>query len=80
MAIEQDTYFKVVCDQCGEAFPEHDSGGFTLFESEDEARFEISCVDGETTDDGKVLCGECAYEKRTDEALSDQPGEESSRG
>jgi hypothetical protein len=83
MAIEKDTYFKVVCDVCGEAFPEHESGGgYTLFNSEDEARREVEYADGEVRPDGKVHCGECVYEKRTDKSLSetDQPGEESSRG
>ena len=66
MAIEQGTYFKAVCDECGEAFPERDEGGFTLYDSEKEAREEVESYDGEVRPDGTILCGECTYEKRTD--------------
>jgi len=71
MAIEQGTYFKVVCDECGEPFPENDSGGWTLFNSEKEARDEVEGYDGEVNPDGTILCGVCTYEKRTDDALED---------
>lgn len=69
MGIEQHPYFKVVCDECGEAFPEHESGGgYTLYETEKEAREEVFGHDGAITADGKTFCCGCVDEKRAEDA------------
>ena len=60
MGITKEEYFKVVCDECGEAFPEHEpGGGFTLYETEKEAREEVEYSDGEISADGKTYCPAC---------------------
>jgi sugar lactone lactonase YvrE len=61
--IVPDEYFKVVCDHCGEAFPEHESGGgYTLYETEKEAREEAGYYDGRVDPDGRVWCLTCIEE------------------
>jgi formylmethanofuran dehydrogenase subunit E len=65
MPITQETYWKTVCDGCEEAFPEHESGGgYTLSESEKDAREYVTDYDGEITKDGKIICPTCAEERR----------------
>lgn len=62
--ITQEPYFKIICDECGEAFPEHESGGgFTLYETEKEAREEVVYGDGEIAADGKIICCACVDER-----------------
>lgn len=64
MSISQEPYFKVLCDECGEAFPEHEDGGsYTLFETEKDAREAVIDHDGEITEDGKVICSTCIEER-----------------
>lgn len=69
--ITSDTYWKVVCDECGEAFPEHDLGGYSLYETEGEARDEVTHYDGEITDDGKVTCPACIDEREPNQGGGD---------
>ena len=71
MSIEKGTYYKIVCDECGEAFPEHDAGGFTLYDSVAEAASEAQSADGEIKPDGTILCAECAYANRPRTSMSD---------
>jgi hypothetical protein len=67
--ITQEPYFKVVCDECEEAFPEHESGGgYTLFETEKDAREAVTDYDGEIAADGKITCPSCVEERSPEPA------------
>lgn len=57
--ITQEQYWKTVCDECGEAFPESDLGGYELSDTEKEARERVLELDGEITDEGRIICATC---------------------
>lgn len=63
MPISEEKYWKVVCEECGEPFPEEDWGGYVLYETEEEARKSVPDYDGEIASDGKVYCCGCIEER-----------------
>jgi len=61
--ITQEQYWKVVCDECGEPFPEGDAGGYQLADDERSAKEMVTDYDGEVAPDGKITCPVCIEER-----------------